>query len=191
MASYSQPAPADLALMKRFLNSLELDGRADRLRDTASTGRWLQQNALAPDDAPVSEEDRLRLVALRDTVRSMLRGGQRDASDAGAFGRMNAIAAETPFVIEMSDGQATLRPLGTGVTRVIGDLISIIHAEMRDGAWQRMKVCASDDCPVAFYDTSKNRSATWCSMGQCGNRAKVRAYQSRKKSSESRVLSSE
>ena len=179
---FREPAPGQLALLQRFVNSVRCDDRADRLRDTASSGRWLQQNGLAPDDSPVDESGRERLVALRDTVRSMLKGNLRGAEDGDAFGRMNALAAATPFVVEMRDGRAVLRPLGTGMNAVAGQLISAIHSGMQDGTWQRLKICASEDCPMAFYDTSKNRSATWCSMAACGNRAKVRAYQSRKRS---------
>ena len=180
---FREPAPGALALMQRFVNSVRVGERADRLRDCESTGRWLLQNALAPDDAAVSEADRVCLVALRETVKSMLRGNHRGVEDAGAFGRMNDIAAKTPFVIEMRDGQAVLRPLGGGLERVIGVLISSIHSAMRDGTWQRLKLCADETCPIAFYDTSKNRSAVWCAMAGCGNRAKVRAYQARQRAS--------
>jgi predicted RNA-binding Zn ribbon-like protein len=44
-----------------------------------------------------------------------------------------------------------------------------------------MKACADDECEWAFYDSSKNRSRTWCSMEVCGNRAKTRAYRARRK----------
>jgi predicted RNA-binding Zn ribbon-like protein len=46
-----------------------------------------------------------------------------------------------------------------------------------------MKACAADDCQWAFYDSSKNRSRTWCSMDVCGHRAKTRAYRARRKKS--------
>ena len=147
---FREPAPGSLALMQRFVNSVEVGGRADRFRDCDSAGRWLQQNALASDDEAVPEPDRLRLVALRDTVRSMLRGNHRGLEDADAFGRMNDIAARTPFVIELRDGQAVLRPLGEGVERAIGELIGSIHSAMRDGAWQRLKLCADETCPCRF-----------------------------------------
>jgi predicted RNA-binding Zn ribbon-like protein len=36
-------------------------------------------------------------------------------------------------------------------------------------------------CGYAFFDLSKNRSATWCSMSICGNRSENRAcYQRRR-----------
>jgi predicted RNA-binding Zn ribbon-like protein len=50
---------------------------------------------------------------------------------------------------------------------------------MRDGTWDRMKACRADDCEWAFYDSSRNRSGTWCSMEVCGNRAKARAFRAR------------
>jgi predicted RNA-binding Zn ribbon-like protein len=35
--------------------------------------------------------------------------------------------------------------------------------------------------PISFYDYSPNRSAAWCSMQLCGNRAKTRAYRRRRR----------
>lgn len=47
------------------------------------------------------------------------------------------------------------------------------------GSWERLKVCGAEDCRWAFYDASRNHSRTWCSMSDCGNRAKARAYRAR------------
>lgn len=41
---------------------------------------------------------------------------------------------------------------------------------------QHLRECASDDCTWLFLDTSKNHSRRWCSMTQCGNRAKARSH---------------
>jgi predicted RNA-binding Zn ribbon-like protein len=43
----------------------------------------------------------------------------------------------------------------------------------------RIKVCRGDGCGFLIYDKSKNRSRRWCAMQPCGNRVKVRRYQSR------------
>ena len=51
-------------------------------------------------------------------------------------------------------------------------------AAMIDGSWARLKACRN--CHWSFYDYSPNRSAAWCSMQLCGNRAKTRAYRRRK-----------
>jgi predicted RNA-binding Zn ribbon-like protein len=39
-----------------------------------------------------------------------------------------------------------------------------------------LRICASETCGWLFIDTSKNHSRRWCSMRDCGNRAKVRRF---------------
>jgi predicted RNA-binding Zn ribbon-like protein len=43
----------------------------------------------------------------------------------------------------------------------------------------RVKVCADERCGWLFVDTSRNRSRRWCSMQDCGNRAKARRHYQR------------
>jgi len=43
----------------------------------------------------------------------------------------------------------------------------------------RLRACASDTCGWLFIDESKNRSRRWCSMRDCGNRAKVRRFRAK------------
>ncbi|MHB8244304.1 MAG: CGNR zinc finger domain-containing protein [Acidimicrobiales bacterium] len=69
-----------------------------------------------------------------------------------------------------------------GVSGALAALVAIVHGAMADGTWVRLKVCQSDRCRFAFYDSSRNRSGTWCSMQVCGNRAKVRTYRQRRTS---------
>jgi predicted RNA-binding Zn ribbon-like protein len=44
-----------------------------------------------------------------------------------------------------------------------------------------VRTCSSPTCQWFFLDTSKNHHRRWCSMKQCGNRAKVRRFYARKK----------
>jgi predicted RNA-binding Zn ribbon-like protein len=41
---------------------------------------------------------------------------------------------------------------------------------------ERLKVCAGAGCGWLFLDDSRNRSRRWCSMSDCGNRAKARRH---------------
>lgn len=50
----------------------------------------------------------------------------------------------------------------------------------------RLKECAQDDCRWLFLDLSKNRSRRWCTMEQCGNRAKAKRHYARRTSSAER-----
>ena len=47
------------------------------------------------------------------------------------------------------------------------------------GDWDRVKICPADSCRWAFFDHSRNRSRTWCSMRVCGNRTKARNWRER------------
>ena len=60
-------------------------------------------------------------------------------------------------------------------------MTAISLTAMLDGSWLRLKVCRN--CEWSFYDNSKNRSGSWCSMQLCGNRLKTRAYRTRRRSS--------
>jgi len=46
---------------------------------------------------------------------------------------------------------------------------------------ERLGQCADPQCGWLFLDTSKSRNRKWCDINDCGNRAKQRRYQSRKR----------
>jgi predicted RNA-binding Zn ribbon-like protein len=45
----------------------------------------------------------------------------------------------------------------------------------------RLRQCGGDECGWMFLDTSRNRSRQWCDMRDCGNRAKVRKFREKRK----------
>jgi predicted RNA-binding Zn ribbon-like protein len=45
----------------------------------------------------------------------------------------------------------------------------------------RIAVCAGEGCGWLFINASRNHLRRWCSMDECGNRAKMRRRQARKK----------
>jgi predicted RNA-binding Zn ribbon-like protein len=67
-----------------------------------------------------------------------------------------------------------------GVDGFIQRVLAIVAAAEIDGSWDRMKACANHGCRWLFYDHSRNRSRTWCTMDLCGSQAKMRAYRSRR-----------
>lgn len=52
---------------------------------------------------------------------------------------------------------------------------------LTSGQRDRVKECASDTCEWVFLDQSRNRSRRWCDMSDCGNRAKARRFQAKKR----------
>ena len=51
---------------------------------------------------------------------------------------------------------------------------------IRSDAWDRVRLCAADDCESVYVDFSKNGSKLYCDTGNCGNRMNVNAYRRRK-----------
>ncbi len=49
---------------------------------------------------------------------------------------------------------------------------------------KRLKQCADDFCGWLFIDKSRNYSRRWCSMKDCGNRAKAHRHYLRKRQGE-------
>jgi predicted RNA-binding Zn ribbon-like protein len=69
-----------------------------------------------------------------------------------------------------SSFNAILRP----IARAAADLLASPDVAM-------VRACSSPTCQWLFLDTSKNHRRRWCSMKQCGNRAKVRKFYAKKK----------
>lgn len=49
------------------------------------------------------------------------------------------------------------------------------------GNLTRLRQCANPECGWLFLDTTRNWSRRWCSMADCGSRAKARRYYQRKR----------
>lgn len=51
---------------------------------------------------------------------------------------------------------------------------------IRLDAYDRVLVCAADDCDAVLVDFSRNHSKRYCDTGNCGNRMNVNAYRARR-----------
>ena len=91
---------------------------------------------------------------------------------------VNDVAAAAGLRLAL-DGSGELRidVTGAGVDGALGRIVAVVFGAMLNGSWTRLKACRN--CSWSFYDESKNRSGSWCSMLLCGNRTKTRAYRRR------------
>ncbi len=112
---------------------------------------------------------------------SATRTGLAPATRALAYG-LEAAAAGLPLRVTESAGNPALVPVQSGVRGGLAWLAAAMVASTADHSWERLKICAEDSCQWAFLDSSKNRSKHWCSMQECGNRSKTRAYRARRAS---------
>jgi predicted RNA-binding Zn ribbon-like protein len=127
-------------------------------------------------DHEVTEADVERLRELREGLRALVVANQGGEPSPGALRAFSA-GAELSVVVDDS-GRTALDPRRGGVDGAVATLLGILHEAQLSGDWARMKGCRQ--CEYAFFDRSKNRSATWCAMSICGNRTKNRAYYRRR-----------
>jgi predicted RNA-binding Zn ribbon-like protein len=182
-----QTAPGDLELVREFVNTRDVEEGRDELASASTADRWLAAHGLARDERPEAAAERERLVAVREALRDLLlanNGGE--AAPPAALAVLNEQSAQAAIGVRFDPGGAELVTRCERVDAAIATLLSIVHGAIKDGTWPRLKACPADDCQWAFYDRSRNRSGTWCDMGECGNRAKARAYRERRKAESNR-----
>ena len=174
------PAPGRLLLVQEFVNSYDVELDADDLADLDALRSWLRERDLVGERDQLAPGDLERARAFREALRSLLEGGVGGAPAAESVQALNAIPAGALLRVSFDEeGRPALEPAGDGLDRALAELLAIIEFSSCEGTWQRLKVCAEDSCRWAFYDRSKNRSGSWCSMAVCGNRAKARSYRER------------
>ena len=173
-------APGALALVRAFVNTFDLDESRESLDSPEALAAWMREHGV-PVAGRLGEEDRSRAIAVREALRSMLLSNNGAPIDSDAVGLVRSAAAAAPLHVEIDDGgRAALRPGGSGVDGLVSRLLAAVLAAQAEGTWERLKACPAHDCEWAFYDRSRNRSRTWCSMDVCGNRSKTRSYRARK-----------
>jgi predicted RNA-binding Zn ribbon-like protein len=176
----SATAPNELALIEAFVNTFDLEDDEESLAIPAALAGWLVEHALAEPGEAFDHEDLARAIAVREALRALLLANNEGELDPGAPATLNAAADRARLTVALdASGRARVEPRAAGIDRVFGRLLGIVARAQAEGTWERMKACPWHTCHVAFYDHSRNRSRTWCSMAVCGNRAKARTYRRR------------
>jgi predicted RNA-binding Zn ribbon-like protein len=153
-------APEPLRLVQQFVNTIDLEHEREWMTS------WLDEHGLAATDFG-------RATSLREALRTLLRANNGGDPSPDATAIVSAAARDVG--VELRDGKVVL--VGADA---IGEVTAVVLTAMLDGTWPRLKVCRK--CAWSFYDYSKNRSGSWCSMQLCGNRLKTRAYRKRRRS---------
>ena len=174
------PAPGRLALVQAFVNTVDREHGGAAFTDAKGLAAWLAEHDLAPPRMRASREDLEHALAVREAFRALLRTNNGAPRDPAAEAVLSAAADRSELTVRFGpDGEAMLVPAGKGVAAAMGTLVAIAYDSMREGSWVRLKACVRDVCHWAFFDTSRNRTSTWCSMSICGSREKAKAYRRR------------
>ncbi|GAA3889908.1 CGNR zinc finger domain-containing protein [Saccharothrix violaceirubra] len=149
-----------MELLLAFLNTRDLELGTDVLDDVATWRAWVTERGLG------RVGDLAEALSVRDSLRSSL--GERRA-EPGPPPTAGLIR------VDLSHGVPTMSS-ADAVGAVLGAAARLAVL----GSWERFKICQADGCRRAFFDRSRNRSRTWCSMQVCGNREKARNWRERR-----------
>jgi predicted RNA-binding Zn ribbon-like protein len=168
------PAPEPLRLVQRFVNTNDREGGHDAFDRVSATTRWFRDVGLRI--GRVGAQDVERIVDLREALRWLLLANNGRPLDEWALATVNEEARRSGVAVRFTAELPELELPGSGLDYALGGLLSIVFDAQIDGTWTRLKACRRDVCQWAFYDHSKNRLGTWCTMDICGNRVKTSAY---------------
>jgi len=172
----------ETALLEEFVNTLEKEpGREDEesFASPDDVAGWLRGRGLL-DAGEVTEPDVVRLIDLRESLRTLLLANNAVEVDVRpAWAVIDDCARRGRIELRFPEGVPQLIVSAAGVDGALGQIVARVHAAMLDGSWPRLKACRAHDCEWAFHDNAKNQSRAWCSMRSCGNREKARTFRRR------------
>lgn len=169
----------------------------ERLRDMVDFIRWAAAAAVITE----REARRLRSVATRNYSRAsaivvdarrvrdvfhqlLMSIAHETTPDAQALEELNRrqIKAIGAFEMKWHDGRIRWVPRDDPRMTTILDRVVWRAGELLGSSEvKRIRRCANPDCGWLFLDRSKNGTRRWCSMRECGDRAKSKRYYQRER----------
>src|SRR4029078_11066519 len=175
------PAPEPLDLVQDFVNTEVPDWHRDDISTPAALAGGLRARGVIRGGHVVDGEAFVAARALRAALRELALAntvGQVPSGDRRAA--LDAALGASPLVVRVGGDGPGVAPAGSGAARGLAAIVAVVAAARAAGTWDRLKACRQDTCGWLFYDVSRNRSSSWCSMQICGGREKSRAYRRRR-----------
>lgn len=148
----------------------------------ASSRAWLAANGFPANGDRLAPSNHADLLELHRLLLAIALANNGEPLAPGVLEALDGLAARYPLVVTFRAAAALeLAPGRDGAAAFIATILAAVYDAMRFGEWPRLKACPAERCQHVFYDTSRNRTSTWCSMAICGNRTKVRNYQRRRR----------
>ena len=176
-----KPAPMPLLAVQAFANTLDVETDTDLLESVDSFQDWLEEMDMVEPGVKMRADNLRDARGVRDALRILLAANTEGRVDKRAVELLAAHQSWRQVNLTM-DGSGGIGLDLSPVTTAYGlpsQLLGIAFQAQVAGTWERLKLCENPECEWAFYDSSRNRSGSWCRMGQCGNRLKNRAYRRR------------
>ena len=174
--------PSNVEAVLRLLNTLDVENGVDRWSDAASTTAWLSENDQWCGDLLLTDADVIRLRTFREALRDFVDYGEELPAASRAVLEQEMDRCPLRLTFSGQGGQEIrFECAGNDADTPISTTLIRVREAQLAGTWRRLKICREHSCRAAYYDHSKNASATWCSMQVCGNRNKARRFRSKNK----------
>lgn len=166
-------------LLVSFVNTRDLEEGTDSIDDPERLAEWIEEAIGEYLPAP-DEAGHARVLALRESLRALLRANNGAEASEAETALLAEVAERSRYrTVVGPDGDISLEPARSDLGGFEARLLLALERLQSHGAWPRLKACTDDGCQWAFFDATRNRSRTWCSMEECGNRQKTRRYRAR------------
>jgi predicted RNA-binding Zn ribbon-like protein len=167
-------------LLVSFVNTRDIEESTDSIGAAEGLSEWVANQTGEYLPVP-DEEGHARILSLRESLRALLRGNNGVEANEKELGPLREAAERSRYRTALSaEGRLTLTPARSDLSGFEARLVLALERLQSHGAWPRLKACTDDSCQWAFFDATRNRSRTWCSMEECGNRQKTRRYRARR-----------
>ncbi|WP_067450034.1 CGNR zinc finger domain-containing protein [Actinomadura macra] len=154
----------------------------ETLHTPADLEEWLAQPPLATIfTVPMTARELTAAKSLRQAIWDTAHARAADRPlPAEAVATINRAAAAPPLAPELTaDGTTACWAPPVRAEQVLSTLAREMIELLSGPASERIRECASDNCPLVFVDLSRPGARRWCAMERCGNRHKLRAHRAR------------
>jgi predicted RNA-binding Zn ribbon-like protein len=172
----------EIDLLVEFVNTRDVEEGTDGIAEPEALRSWVAEYAdeYIPE---VDEADLQRVLELREALRALLRANNGVASGEREREPLRRAAERSRYRLDFGpEGNLVLSPARGDLGGFESRLLLAVERLQCEGDWPRLKACTDERCQWAFYDATRNRSRTWCSMDVCGNREKTKRYRQRRTS---------
>jgi predicted RNA-binding Zn ribbon-like protein len=169
----------EIDLLVEFVNTRDVEDETDALADPGQLRAWIAERTgeLLPE---LDEADLRRVRTLRESLRALLLANNGVEAQRRDLEPLREAADRSRYRLAFeSDGQLALAPARADLSGFESHLLLALEHLQCHEVWPRLKACTDEGCQYAFYDATRNRSRTWCSMDVCGNREKTKRYRQR------------
>ncbi|MCD2322646.1 CGNR zinc finger domain-containing protein [Sphingomonas sp. IC-56] len=145
----------------------------DLLATPEDLRRWLISSGVASAVDKPAQADLDAARRLREAFFALASGG----SAKWAVAAVNTVAAaEAAVPVLSADGHVVRAGSAASHLSVLAREAVLLFGRKPAA---RVRACEGEGCGTLFLDASRKGDRRWCSMGGCGNRAKVAAFRKR------------